>query len=186
MKLNRHSTKTYRNLLLIVVFFLIVFQQKSFLYQMCEALCYCHQRGILHRDLKPQNLLVNSEGVVKLADFGLARAVRIPLRVYTHEVCHFLPYLYRYWMRRSEGKLSLSDVWQEKIFRNCPPPSSNSFDPYPSPPPLSLLWQCNFEFVFWITICEDFWVESKKGLFSEFLPLFESSSENKLGFFLCI
>uniref|UniRef100_A0A915A5Y6 Protein kinase domain-containing protein n=1 Tax=Parascaris univalens TaxID=6257 RepID=A0A915A5Y6_PARUN len=65
---------------------LILSQQKSFLYQICEALCYCHQRGILHRDLKPQNLLVNSEGVVKLADFGLARAVRIPLRVYTHEI----------------------------------------------------------------------------------------------------
>uniref|UniRef100_A0A9J2PBW5 Protein kinase domain-containing protein n=1 Tax=Ascaris lumbricoides TaxID=6252 RepID=A0A9J2PBW5_ASCLU len=66
--------------------FFMIRVQKSFLYQMCEALCYCHQRGILHRDLKPQNLLVNSEGVVKLADFGLARAVRIPLRVYTHEI----------------------------------------------------------------------------------------------------
>lgn len=40
----------------------------------------------MHRDLKPQNLLINDSGVIKLADFGLARAFGIPVRVYTHEV----------------------------------------------------------------------------------------------------
>lgn len=34
----------------------------------------------LHRDLKPQNLLINREGELKLADFGLARAFGIPVR----------------------------------------------------------------------------------------------------------
>ena len=34
---------------------------------------FCHQHRVLHRDLKPQNLLINREGALKLADFGLAR-----------------------------------------------------------------------------------------------------------------
>ena len=41
---------------------------------------------MLHRDLKPQNLLINREGRLKLADFGLARAFGIPVKNFTHEV----------------------------------------------------------------------------------------------------
>lgn len=41
---------------------------------------------MLHRDLKPQNLLINREGILKLADFGLARAFGIPVKNFTHEV----------------------------------------------------------------------------------------------------
>ena len=59
---------------------------KSFLYQLLLGIAYCHAHRVLHRDLKPQNLLINREGSLKLADFGLARAFGIPVRSYTHEV----------------------------------------------------------------------------------------------------
>jgi cyclin-dependent kinase len=58
----------------------------SFLYQLLTGVAYCHHHRVLHRDLKPPNLLINREGQLKLADFGLARAFGIPVRSYTHEV----------------------------------------------------------------------------------------------------
>ena len=59
---------------------------KSYMHQMLDAIAFCHMHRILHRDLKPQNLLIDLQGHLKLADFGLARSFNIPMRPYTHEV----------------------------------------------------------------------------------------------------
>jgi len=58
----------------------------SYLKQLLDGIAYCHQHRVLHRDLKPQNLLIDTHGSIKLADFGLARAFGFPVRTYTHEV----------------------------------------------------------------------------------------------------
>lgn len=43
--------------------------------QIAEALQHAHERGLIHRDVKPKNIMINQEGVAKLADMGLARAI---------------------------------------------------------------------------------------------------------------
>lgn len=59
---------------------------KSYLFQLLQGVNFCHSHRVIHRDLKPQNLLISELGAIKLADFGLARAFGVPLRTYTHEV----------------------------------------------------------------------------------------------------
>uniref|UniRef100_A0A8C9WAX6 Mitogen-activated protein kinase n=1 Tax=Scleropages formosus TaxID=113540 RepID=A0A8C9WAX6_SCLFO len=60
---------------------------KVFLYQILRGLKYLHSAGILHRDIKPGNLLVNSNCLLKICDFGLARVEEPdPSRHMTQEV----------------------------------------------------------------------------------------------------
>lgn len=59
---------------------------KSFMWQLLRGIAFCHENRVLHRDLKPQNLLINNQGQLKLADFGLARAFGIPVNTFSNEV----------------------------------------------------------------------------------------------------
>jgi cyclin-dependent kinase len=83
---------------------------KSYLYQLIKGVSYIHKFKILHRDLKPQNLLISREGILKIADFGLARGYGIPVKNYTHEVVTL-------WYRPpdvllgSKNYLTTVDIW---------------------------------------------------------------------------
>jgi len=59
---------------------------KSFTLQMLQGLEYLHMNWVLHRDMKPNNLLLDINGVLKIADFGLAKTFGSPNRIYTHQV----------------------------------------------------------------------------------------------------
>ncbi|VVT53723.1 uncharacterized protein SAPINGB_P003717 [Magnusiomyces paraingens] len=56
---------------------------KSWLLMTLRGLHHCHRSFVLHRDLKPNNLLVAPDGQIKLADFGLARAMAVPREAMT-------------------------------------------------------------------------------------------------------
>lgn len=61
--------------------------------QVCEALEFAHEHGIIHRDVKPQNILLARDGGVKVADFGIARALSSATITQTGTVLGSVQYL---------------------------------------------------------------------------------------------
>lgn len=59
---------------------------KSYILMTLKGLEYLHKNYILHRDLKPNNLLLDRNNILKIADFGLARSFGSASRIYSHQV----------------------------------------------------------------------------------------------------
>ncbi|EPE33061.1 Protein kinase-like (PK-like) [Glarea lozoyensis ATCC 20868] len=59
---------------------------KAWMGMLSRAIWFCHENFVLHRDIKPNNLLIAADGEIKLADFGLARSFADPYRVMTSNV----------------------------------------------------------------------------------------------------
>ncbi|KAL2010130.1 hypothetical protein VTN00DRAFT_5937 [Thermoascus crustaceus] len=83
---------------------------KAWMGMLARAVWFCHENFVLHRDIKPNNLLIASDGEVKLADFGLARSFADPYLNMTHQVITrwYRPPELLYGARQYSGAV---DVW---------------------------------------------------------------------------
>lgn len=66
----------------------------KYLMQVSSGLAYAHSSGFVHCDMKPQNILVSNSGVIKITDFGIARALETISREEKYEVVWGSPYYF--------------------------------------------------------------------------------------------
>lgn len=78
--------------------------------QLMEGLNYLHKRRVIHRDIKGSNILLDSTGTVKIADFGLARTMKI---INTGESPDYTNRVITIWYRPPELLLGLTDYGRE-------------------------------------------------------------------------
>ncbi|VEU23631.1 DEKNAAC104911 [Brettanomyces naardenensis] len=79
---------------------------QCFTYQILCGLKYIHSADVIHRDLKPGNILVTSQGVLKICDFGLARGINEKFMKFTHRPPEITHYVATRWYRAPELILS--------------------------------------------------------------------------------
>ena len=85
--------------------------------KVCDAIQYAHQRGVIHRDLKPTNILVREDNVPKILDFGLARVLDRDPGATTwgseiHELVGTLPYMCPEATKQRQSEMTVvSDVY---------------------------------------------------------------------------
>ncbi|KKY29027.1 putative serine threonine protein kinase [Phaeomoniella chlamydospora] len=96
---------------------------KAWMGMLCRGVFFCHENFVLHRDIKPNNLLIAADGEVKLADFGLARSFADPYHNMTHQVITlwYRPPELLYGARHYSGAVdvwSIGTVFAELLIRN--------------------------------------------------------------------
>jgi serine/threonine-protein kinase len=65
----------------------------AFVRQACDGLGHAHEAGVVHRDVKPKNMLLRDDGVLKVVDFGIARAAEVPGLTRVGDIVGTPPYI---------------------------------------------------------------------------------------------
>ena len=89
---------------------------QSFIYQILCGLKYIHSANVLHRDLKPGNLLVNADCELKICDFGLARGFSMDPE---ENAGYMTEYVATRWYRAPEIMLSFQSYTKASTYSQC-------------------------------------------------------------------
>jgi serine/threonine-protein kinase len=89
--------------------FLTLTQKVSYIIPVCRALDYAHKRGVVHRDIKPGNVMITKDGAVKVVDFGIARLMDAS-HTQTNTIIGTLGYMSPQQIR-GERADERSDIW---------------------------------------------------------------------------